>query len=601
MATKTQDTINALANGIINYINVMVSNAPFVLTDLGKVKAVTLTNGKYLHTVTIRNFDYVGIKSMGNNEFPVGSVVYILVPNRQYNQMFILGHCDDTNANIKGGNINLGNGNFVVDNSGNVTIKTGSINLGNGNFVVDDDGNVTIKSGSINIGSGNFAVNSTGKVTIKSGSINIGSGNFTVDASGKMTAKSGYIGDSSNGFTIGNTYIYNGTNSMYSTTRGIYLGTDGINLGFNFRVDSGGFANVTSMRLGHWLINETDINSKNIMFYQSASNFLEVGKIYGETGGTWGNGGILGMESNGLRFTANNTYGMQLKAVDCSITLNVVPISPNVPTTGTILFNGYTYNKCLLQTNTTSNGNYRVLYGESTSDSTLTEGARKGGLFYNPSLHRLYIGGSATGAMLEYPSAQTFYLRASNEANYGVNVGVVDNIWSLAPIVNDKMALGSPAYKWKQLYAISGTINTSDRNEKKDIEILDNELSERFLMSLNPVSYKFINGESGRTHYGFIAQDVEDTLNSLGLTAMDFAGFCKDQKTREVETVRYTEDGYEIIDEYGNVETNIHQEPIPNEYSYGLRYEEFIPLCVKMIQMQQLRIEELERKVSNGN
>ena len=558
MATKTQDTINALANGIINYINVMVSNAPFVLTDLGKVKAVTLTNGKYLHTVTIRNFDYVGIKSMGNNEFPVGSVVYILVPNRQYNQMFILGHCDDTNANIKGGNINLGNGNFVVDNSGNVTIKTGSIN----------------------IGSGNFAVDNTGKVTIKSGSINIGSGNFTVDANGKMTAKSGYIGDSSNGFTIGNTYIYNGMTSLSDTSHnGIYLGTDGIALGKgNFKVTNGGVLTAKSGYIGNGSSGFTIGNTAIYNGMTSRDDTSHNGIWLGTDGIALGKGNFK--VTNGGVLTAKSGYIGNWEIGQYGITNKVLQSGTNY---WNMFVGADTFSSIACE--------FKI---EAQGGADLSIKGRK--LTLNATNNRIDL---SNGYFVTSSQDLEFY--ASNEANYGVKLGVTDSAWAFSPVVDGYLRLGSPNHKWTTVYAQSGTINTSDRNEKKDIKTLDDDLSRDFLMSLNPVSYKFINGESGRTHYGFIAQDVEDTLNNLGLTAMDFAGFCKDQKTRDVETVRYTEDGYEIIDEYGNVETNIHQEPIPNEYSYGLRYEEFIPLCVKMIQMQQLRIEELERKVSNGN
>lgn len=52
---------------------------------------------------------------------------------------------------IKQGEINLGNGNFIVDNDGNVTMKKGSITIGsNKNFEVTKDGSVTMKNATIN-------------------------------------------------------------------------------------------------------------------------------------------------------------------------------------------------------------------------------------------------------------------------------------------------------------------------------------------------------------------------------------------------------------------------------------------------------------------
>lgn len=344
---------------------------------------------------------------------------------------------------------------------------------------------------------------------------------------GKVTAKSGYIGNGSSGFTIGNTSIYNGLSSMSATGTGVYIGTDGINLGYNFRVTNQGVANATSMRFGKIKINSGDtVNDGNIVFYSTATGNTQKAKI-------------------SLDSTDSNYFNIEGVYVDISATEGLT-------------FNTKAYNKCLLQTNTTSSGNYRVLYGENLNDNTETAGARKGGLLYNPLHHRLYIGGTSNGAMLEYPSSQAFLLRASNEADYGVNIGVMDSMWTFCPIVDDKMALGSPNHKWRTVYAINGTINTSDRREKKCIKPLQSKARD-FIMDLKPVSYKFKNGK--RTHYGLIAQDVEDTMTKLGLTEMDFAGLCKDKNG--------------------------------DDYIYGLRYDEFIAPLILMVQELKKEVEDL--------
>lgn len=346
---------------------------------------------------------------------------------------------------------------------------------------------------------------------------------------GKVTAKTGYIGNGSSGFTIGNTSIYKGISSMTGTGTGVYIGTDGINLGYNFRVTNQGVANATSMRFGKIKINSEDsVNDGNIVFYSTATGNTQKAKI-------------------SLDSTDSNYFNIEGVYVDISATEGLT-------------LNGITYNKCLNQVWTGTNGNYDLLFSESTSTSnTKNEGARKGRLHWNPYLMRLMFTNTTTGAMIENPSNQTLYLRASHESDYGVNVGVVDSAWALAPIVDNKMRLGSSSYRWTTIYAINGTINTSDRRQKKCIKPLQ-EKAKDFIMDLKPVSYKFKDGD--RTHYGLIAQDVEDTMKKLGLTEMDFAGLCKDKNG--------------------------------DDYIYGLRYDEFIPLCIKMLQMQEKKIERLE-------
>lgn len=177
----------------------------------------------------------------------------------------------------------------------------------------------------------------------------------------------------------------------------------------------------------------------------------------------------------------------------------------------------------------------------------------------------------------------------------------------LIPTANSTYTLGNSSNKWKQLYANTSVISTSDRNLKKDIKNLDEKWVKFFLL-LQPKSYLFKDGESGRTHVGFISQDVEDALKKCGLTALDFAGFCKDQKIeRKKEIAKIT---HSANNENGETEWNEKTEsekiqPVFDEdgnpaYIYSLRYEEFIALNTMMIQKlytQNINFEERLSKI----
>lgn len=172
------------------------------------------------------------------------------------------------------------------------------------------------------------------------------------------------------------------------------------------------------------------------------------------------------------------------------------------------------------------------------------------------------------------------YIQTGQEVEGGATMGLTvhnASVYVENSLNSGKVNLGSSGRKWNQLYATNGTINTSDRNEKKDIENMS-DTQEKLFNKLNPVTYKFINGTSNRTHYGFISQDVEDSLNELGLQGTDFAGFCKD--------IRVDDDGIEILDENGK-----------NIYDYSLRYSEFIALNTYMIQKLQAEIVELKAEI----
>ena len=133
------------------------------------------------------------------------------------------------------------------------------------------------------------------------------------------------------------------------------------------------------------------------------------------------------------------------------------------------------------------------------------------------------------------------------------------------PIADNIYDLGSATLRMRNIYAGTATIQTSDKRHKKDISPLDK--IKDFFMTLNPVSFRFNDGASGRTHHGLIAQEVEAALKENELSDMDFAGLIKSP-----------------------------DEEKEGEYIYGLRYSEFIPMLIKMVQEQQKRIEVLEAK-----
>lgn len=145
------------------------------------------------------------------------------------------------------------------------------------------------------------------------------------------------------------------------------------------------------------------------------------------------------------------------------------------------------------------------------------------------------------------------------------------------PQSSGAFTLGTSGNKWGQIYSTVGTISTSDRDKKNSIKSEDEELVKNIIMGLNPVTYKFNDGTSDRTHYGFIAQDVEKLLEDNNIDSKDFAAFIKSPK------IYIDINGKEVKEE---------------GYDYGLRYEEFIAPMVKMIQIQQNEIQELKEKLS---
>lgn len=141
---------------------------------------------------------------------------------------------------------------------------------------------------------------------------------------------------------------------------------------------------------------------------------------------------------------------------------------------------------------------------------------------------------------------------------------------SVYPSSTNAVNLGSSSYQYnnvyaKQFYQNGTAISTSDKRKKKTIKDIAKKYIE-FFKKLRPVSFLFKDGESGRTHTGFIAQEVEEAAGEAGIDNKDLAFLC--------------------IDEDGN---------------YGLRYEELIAIQTKVIQDLITRVEALENIIKEGS
>lgn len=165
-------------------------------------------------------------------------------------------------------------------------------------------------------------------------------------------------------------------------------------------------------------------------------------------------------------------------------------------------------------------------------------------------------------------------------ANYVMGT---DDFYSLG---NDN--LGNSLHRWKQLYASTATISTSDRNLKEDICDLDDKLIKAFVLGLKPSSYKLTDGDSGRTHYGLVSQDVEELMAKLNMSSLDFAGFIKSPKYDESL----------VVDEKTGGKT-LERKIVEDEYIYSLRYEEFIAPLIKMVQMQQAQLDAQQKEIDD--
>jgi hypothetical protein len=157
------------------------------------------------------------------------------------------------------------------------------------------------------------------------------------------------------------------------------------------------------------------------------------------------------------------------------------------------------------------------------------------------------------------------------------------------PTDDNDTNLGSSSRRWIRVYAVNGTINTSD--ERLKLDVTDSPLGLDFINDLRPVSYrwkvgekkaltdedgKLILDENGnktyeiregiRKHYGLISQEVKQAVDNSGVD--DFAGWVQDDMS----------------------DPDSHQ---------SLSYEQFIAPLIKSVQELSAEVELLKNKISS--
>ncbi|MFE5318263.1 tail fiber domain-containing protein [Paenibacillus sp. NPDC056579] len=105
------------------------------------------------------------------------------------------------------------------------------------------------------------------------------------------------------------------------------------------------------------------------------------------------------------------------------------------------------------------------------------------------------------------------------------------------PASDGDTMLGSSTARWSDVYSVNGVINTSDRNQKQDIQ----PITDRVLDAWADMQYQMFRfkeavrekGDAARWHIGLVAQDIYDTFKRHGLDALAYGLVCVDEKVDE--------------------------------------------------------------------
>ena len=160
------------------------------------------------------------------------------------------------------------------------------------------------------------------------------------------------------------------------------------------------------------------------------------------------------------------------------------------------------------------------------------------------------------------------------------------------PVPDNSKDLGQISYRWDDIYATNGTIQTSDRNEKQDIDVMS-EAETRVAVACKGLIRKFRwiyavakKGDDARIHFGIIAQDLQDAFAAEGLDAGRYAMFISStwwEADRVVPAVEATDDTeavaeHTVTDTYDTLEEA--PEGATERTRLGVRYPELLAFII---------------------
>jgi hypothetical protein len=141
------------------------------------------------------------------------------------------------------------------------------------------------------------------------------------------------------------------------------------------------------------------------------------------------------------------------------------------------------------------------------------------------------FGGTLTTSSYTLNSSNALVAMA-NSSGEGI---FINGSTAFAPSTDNIMTCGSSGFRWTTVYATTGTINTSDANQKTEIaDLTEAELAVAKRIKGLFKTFKFkdavaAKGIAARKHVGVLAQDVQAAFAAEGLDAEGYGIFCSDE------------------------------------------------------------------------
>ena len=299
------------------------------------------------------------------------------------------------------------------------------------------------------------------------------------------------LGATIGGFTIGDTAIYNGTDSLAGADNSVYLGLDGISCGTKFSVDKAGMLTANDASItGNTNITGNLITNGNVLI---CSENMKEDPYSGYIEFLTSSININGGQTLSLRATRGVDIGGVLTVSD--------GISGDLTVTGQIISTG------------------RHTLANNTSVSFLnSSGTRVRGIALGNTDNILIGGDTATAGMYGYITAENnivFYAGTSHDQCFASIYSEGKRYFQSKPIYDCTTSSGTEVR-----VNSNGTLyrySSSSMRYKEEITCqLSEELNPERLYDLNVWQYKYREGHLdkgdqryGKTHIGLIAEDVK--------------------------------------------------------------------------------------------
>ena len=395
-----------------------------------------------------------------------------------------------------------------------------------------------------------------------------------------------------------------GSGAQIWGTCNIYATTDSTANGYDIELGVSGTATIYHQLFGVYTSQSSggilliDTGSHWIMGGQSGKLTIQAGTSPAGTNGGMTHGArILGNVSVGISNSifSGNHFSTVTITFEAGTSQHTLDVSNN--TVGATIVNNGNVNSIIMRaTGTGASGAMEVGFGPSSWTGAwkyLPNGdAYAPGNIYlnNNKLVRQLDSGGADRILIGMVSSDDVFIGSNISSKFSMissgTGGVYQNVGgsnttratttAFDPGANNVFRLGSAGVRWSEVFAVNGTINTSDEREKTSIDSLS-EAERRVALACKKLVRKFQfrdavqkkGANSARFHIGVIAQDVIRAFENEGIDPMRYGIVCFDSWDAEDA----------VLDDEGNVASPAR----PAGNSYGIRYEELLAFIISAL------------------